>query len=275
MPLGISSARSNALRDEQEIEAEPGSAGKVGRERVADGEHAAAVDPGRSLLLGTGERRLVGGRVGLAGPVHVAAHPLVELRDRAGAGKQHAANVDHEIRVGTDERHRACDRAVQHRPVVVRGLVEVVDEPGADDGLRHLRIDQLGGHAVEQHQVPIGAEMVQQAKPLRGDVRAHQVARGDDCIPRIPAHRLLVEKPDDALAGQRRVGEQDDGAAACPETGKRFSRCRKGKPAVVHHAPDVADEHVVALEQRRGMGDDRRWRVAHGRPARLRNTPYR
>ena len=48
------------------------------------------------------------------------------------------------------------------------------------------------------------------------------------------------------LKRARRVGQQHDRAMIAPEAGERIRRRQIGHTAIVQHAPDIADQRIVA-----------------------------
>src|SRR3954452_24352373 len=107
------------------------------------------------------------------------------------------------------------------------------------------------------------------------DDAPRQVAGGDDAIVRRARHGEAIELADDGAPRPRRVGDQERRAPLLTEARQGLAGWREGLDAVVDHAPDVAQDHVVArrdlLEARdeadgfgllRGHGDCRVWREA-------------
>ena len=95
---------------------------------------------------------------------------------------------------------------------------------------------------------------MEQALPgPRRDHGAGDVAGGDDAVIGVARHLQLVELARHHLARARRVGDQHHRAAARARAHQRVAGVREGDDAVVHHAPDVAQQDVVAGGERREM----------------------
>src|SRR3954469_17652270 len=105
------------------------------------------------------------------------------------------------------------------------------------------------------------------------DDAPRQVAGGDDAVVRRARHGEAIELADDGAPRPRRVGDQDRRAAPLTEARQGLAGWREGLDAVVDHAPDVAQDHVIAgrdlLEARdeadgfglfQGHGDRGFWR---------------
>ena len=69
--------------------------------------------------------------------------------------------------------------------------------------------------------------------------------------------------------GTRSVADQNDGAAPAPERNKRLRGWREGGHAIVHYAPDIAKNRVIAvgdLAETANLPDDLRLFLPHRRP---------
>ena len=91
--------------------------------------------------------------------------------------------------------------------------------------------------------------MVERRAAARRDHADRDVAGGDDRIESLrrdaEGERLVA---DDRI-GARRVGDEDHRPAAAAERGERLGSGAEGVAAVVQHAPDVAQDRVVAARQ--------------------------
>src|SRR5215203_5421709 len=127
--------------------------------------------------------------------------------------------------------------------------------------------------AGEDRLVALRADVMHDLVLALADDAPRQVAGGDDAVIGRARHGEPVELADDGAPRPRRVGDQDRSAAPVPEARQGLAGWREGLDAVVDHAPDVAEDHVVAgrdlLEARdeadgfgllRGHGDRGCWR---------------
>ncbi len=195
----------------------------------------------------------------LAGPEHLPAQPLVLGSDGSGAGQSQGADIDHQIGVGAHERQLQRHALLDKGPVVLHRLGAVVPQAGADDGLGLGKRDVRAGQAHVEGVVPLaGSHPVHAPVALRGDMVERDVAGGDDGVPGIAAHAGLLQHALHAGRGDRRIGDEDHRSALGAEARQSRAGLRVGAPAVVHHAPHIAEDGVVARQQRPGVGDDRR-----------------
>ena len=243
---------------EQEIDADRARAFKIGAHRIADRQHAARRDlaPGRGLRLG--QRHVVDRPVGLAGVEHLAAHGGVEIGDRAGAIDQLRPALHHHVGIAADHEQLAREHGFEPGAVVVRRLHVVVVEAGADHVVGALQRREAHIEPGEDRAVALGPEMEQALPGARRDHAAGDVAGGDDGVIGLARHMQLVELARHHLALARRIGDQDHGRAAGARAHQRVAGVRESGEAVMHHAPDVAQQHVVIGGQRREMRDQGR-----------------
>ena len=78
-----------------------------------------------------------------------------------------------------------------------------------------------------------------------GDDRGRHVAGRDDAVISLADDAEFVEQVDDIAPRPWRIGDQHHRAARLAESGKRLSGLRKRRDAVVHHAPDVAENDII------------------------------
>ena len=102
------------------------------------------------------------------------------------------------------------------------------------------------------------------AAPLL-DHGAGDIARGHDGVIGLARHMQPLELARHLFARARRIGDQDDHAAARARAHQRVAGVREGGDAVVHDAPDVAQHHVVVGRQRGKLRDQRRQCGTHER----------
>src|SRR5215217_4111580 len=263
----------DAAGDEERGQAECPGAGDVGADGVADREHARRLDLPAERLRRRFERHLVDRPVRLAGVEDLAAHLLVGKRDRAGAGDELAAALNQEVRIGAQHPKLALAHAGERRPVILGGLAGVVEQARADDVVGVLEVAEAQVEAGEDRLVALRADVMHDLVLALADDAPRQVAGGDDAVIGPARHGEPVELADDGAPRPRRVGDQDRSAAPVPEARQGLAGLLRGLDAVVDHAPDVAEDHVVAgrdlLEARdeadgfgllRGHGDRGFWR---------------
>ncbi len=136
-------------------------------------------------------------------------------------------------------------------------LVDVVNEAGADDGLRFRKRGIGPRQPGEQHAVPPGrADPMQALVSHLGDVDQGDVAGRHDRVPGIAPHAGFLEYALDARSRHGGVRDQHNRAAPRAKAGQRLAGLDIGVTTVVHDAPHVAEGGMVALEQRSGVGDD-------------------
>ena len=80
------------------------------------------------------------------------------------------------------------------------------------------------------------------------DPQPGKIARRDDGIPRFARDTLPVEQRRDIRSRGRRVGDQHDGAPLPPKLPQRKGGLRIGANAVMHDAPDIAENHIISGE---------------------------
>ena len=184
-----------------------------------------------------------------------------------------AADVDDEVGIGAHERQAAGPRHFEQRAIVVGGLVEIVVEAGAQDGVRLFDADprcleprEGGGIALA------GADAEEAPVALLGDVAQRDLAGGDDVIPGLARHAAGIEHDGDTLAGDRRVGDEHHRSPAGAKAQQRIARRRKGEMSIVQHAPDIAEHNLVLRQQFACVSEDRGrrdWRAAWRKVLRL------
>ena len=215
--------------------------------------------------LGRCLRGVVGVGVRLARPEHLPIHALVEIGDGAGADVLPPAHIHHKVGVGADKRQPARARALEQLAIVFRRLGRIVVEAGAEDGLCLLQWGRPGGQPLERCGVAVGRSDAEEPRiAFLGDVAQRDLAGCNDVVPGFARHASRIQHGGHALAGDRRVGDQDHGATARAKAQQRIASILKGAVAVVQHAPHVAEQHVVASKQLSGARQDGRGRsVAH------------
>ena len=265
----IELAAMDAVGDEQGVEPGRGGAGEIGAQRVADRQRPRRRDRRAAQRRDPLQRRRVDRPMRLAGVDRLAAERLVELGERAGAIDELVAAMDDEIGIGADHRQPALDECRESVGVILRRLGRVVEQAGAEQVGRRFRPDHGRRDAAarldrrDQRQIARRADMVERRAAARGDHADRNVAGGDDRVESVgrdaEGERLVA---DDRI-GARRVGDQDDRPAAAAKGGERLGRGAEGVAAVVQHAPDVAQDRVVAarqgaepVDQRDGVGGD-------------------
>ena len=163
------------------------------------------------------------------------------------------ADMDDEIRIAADEWQVAPGEPRQKRPVLLGGLGPVVKELGRDDEIGLRLADERDVAPVEEVFVAVLADMKHLMQPAFGDQRFGDVAGGDEPVPGLPRHPLLIEHVGHLRRGTGRVRQQDDRAAVLAEAGQRRTGRLQRPEAVMHDAPDIADEEVVLCQQRAGL----------------------
>src|SRR5262249_21100399 len=184
-----------------------------------------------------------------AGPEHAAPGTLVFGGDAAGAEIALVADIDDQIRVGTNEGQLACDAFLDQRTVGFHRVIDLIDKAGTDNGLgfgeRYAGARQTG----EQHAVPAGrADAMQAPVALLRDVTERDIAGADDSIPGVAARAGPVEYALDTGRRHRRIGDQDDRAALAAEARQCVAGLGISRAALVHHAPDIAEERLIACQ---------------------------
>ena len=82
---------------------------------------------------------------------------------------------------------------------------------------------------------------------LLGDQADRHVARGRDVVEGVGRDAELEQLAADRRRRTGRVGDQDDCPAAAPKGGQSVRGGRKGRHAIVQHAPEIAQDDVVAI----------------------------
>ena len=123
--------------------------------------------------------------------------------------------------------------------------------------------------------VAFRAEMKDVVAEPAFDNAAGDVAGTRDRIISIVRHAEPVENALHGNAGPRRIGNEDDGAAARAKPRQRLAGRAIGGNAVMDDAPDVGQQHVVGLRQRFEMFEKIGQRVdTSARRARARCLDY-
>ena len=160
------------------------------------------------------------------------------------------AALDDEIGIGADHQEIAPAHGLEPRPVILDGLVLVVVEAGADHviGL----VDGAEAHVepiVDRH-VAGRADVMHDLPDALLDGEPGQVAGGDDGVIGRARHAETVELRSHRSAGARRVGDEDHLPALGAEAGQRVACRLIGFDAVMQHAPDIAEDEIVAFGER-------------------------
>ncbi len=227
---------------EQEIDADRARALEIGAHRIADRQHAARRDPAPGRGFRLRQRHVVDRPIGLAGIEHLAAHGGVEIGDRAGAIDQPVAALHHHVGIAADHEQLARQHGFEPGAVVLRRLHVVVVEAGADHVVGALQRREAHIEPGEDRAVALGPEVEQALSGARLDHAAGDVAGGDDGVIGLARDMQLVELARHHLALARRIGDQDHGGAARARAHQRVAGMREGGDAVMHHAPDVAQQ---------------------------------
>ena len=187
-------------------------------------------------------------RVGLAGHHRLAAQRLVELGQRAAAVDQPVAALHHLVGVGADHRQAraaAPGRAPRGSPPASR---LVVDRAGAgDEGGARRAAGEAQAEALVERRVALGADRPGRAGRALGQQGAGDVAGGDDA-PTRPRAARRGRRAAAITSGEGR-GELEistTGPIASRHCARAAQGSAKASRAVVDHAPDVAEQHVVA-----------------------------
>ena len=239
------------------VDAQPLRGGKIGAHGIADGEDARE----RPACARAARRRArapsVGGGMRLAGPEH-RRRPAARTRRRCSRRTGSCTAPTSTTRSGLAHTNgsRARHALLDQRAVVLDGLVAVVLEPGADDGLglreRHVRARQAHDRGRSRARWDRPSACAGSPSRRCGE---RDVAGGDDGVPGIAAHAGLLQHALDAGGRDRRIGDQDHRAALGAEARQRRAGLRVG-PRPLCTTPQTSQKmHVVARQQRR-----RRWR---------------
>ena len=97
--------------------------------------------------------------------------------------------------------------------------------------------------------VAFGPEPEYLPSGMVGDVVTGQIARGDDGVIGVVGDVELLQLPLHGIGRPRRVGDEDDGAAALAVGVQCFAGFGKGFQAVMHHAPDIGEDHLDAIDK--------------------------
>ena len=173
--------------------------------------------------------------------------------------KRLLAHVDDEIGIGADKRQSALNTLLDQRPVGFDRMVDLVHQAGADDGVG-LRERRIGTRqARKQPAVAAGrAHTMQAPVSFLRDVRERDVAGAYDRVPGVAPHARFFQHAFDPFGGDRRIRDQHHRAALAAKARQSCAGLGMGRAAVVHDAPNVAEDGLVARQQRAGVGKDRR-----------------
>ena len=228
-------------------------AGDVGAQGIAHRQHAS----GRQVQHL--ENRLIDRRIGFPQRPHIAAHGLVAQRQRSRAQHPHAVADHLQIGVAADHRQSGGPARRQDRLELghVRGVAMVVWT-----GIEHELRLRGGGD-------------LRQAQPFQHVAVARRAKMEDACaqVPPPPVRAVAQMAVDRLAAGQdvrveivgnahrphgglrrvvapRRVGQHHHPLAALAQPGQAVHRARIGLHPVMHDAPEIDDEAVIALGER-------------------------
>ena len=237
----------DAAGHEEDVEVLGVGAADVGGDAVADAEDAPAVDGAPQPPLGLGDAEVVDGGVRLARHADLAAQVGVELGQGPGAGDQPVAPLHHDVGVGAEQGQATGEDGLEALAVVLGGLGLVVVGAGdADDG-GVLRSGQVQAEAGVEGGVPVWPDGPDGPRRALGQQGAGGVARGDHGVPGRAGHAQGVQLGNHVGGGPRGVGDQDDRPPALGEGGQGPAGGGEALAAIVDDAPDVGQDHVVAV----------------------------
>jgi hypothetical protein len=225
---------------------------QIGANRITDRKHTIAANLRATRGLRHDERLFVDRCVRLAGIEHLSAERRINVGQRASTVDELLAALHHEVRIGAQHEHVARPHGHQQIPIVIRCFGIVVEETSADHEIGAIGRRKLQLEPLENRQVALGAEVIDCALPLCDDTPRH-IARRHDGIIADARQAKLIEVVPDNRTWTRRVGDQDDRAASLTKACECVRRLRKRNDAVVHDAPDIAQEHIVAVGQQLEM----------------------
>ncbi len=104
--------------------------------------------------------------------------------------------------------------------------------------------------------VALRAEMKHILRKAAFDNAARDIAGTGDGVIGIVRHVQPVKNALHGEPGPRRIGNQNNRAAALAKFHQRLARLLERRNAVVHDTPDIAEQHVVVTRQRLKMRDD-------------------
>ena len=191
------------------------------------------------------QRLLVDERMGLADHDRLAAELAIALGERPGAPHQAAAALDDDVGIGADHRHVARPPGNEAVLVVVGALGVVVEQAGAGDHLAVGLVAEDMRHALVDRPVAIRPEMVDARADLAGEEVAGDIAGRQDVVIGIARHAHALEHRQHAALAAGRVGEEQHDAAGGAIAHQGIDGGGMGGDAVVHHAPDVAEQRPV------------------------------
>jgi len=89
--------------------------------------------------------------------------------------------------------------------------------------------------------------MMNRLRHAFGDHRDGHIARRHHGVERVGRNAETEDLLTDRAARTRCIGDEHHGAAPAPERDQRVGGGSKGFPAVVDHAPDIAEDRVIAV----------------------------
>lgn len=156
------------------------------------------------------------------------------------------AALDDEIGIGANHRHIARLEIQKHVGIILRLLGFVVEEAGADERLRFAGRAALDADAFEKRLVALGAEQKHGLRSL-GDQPAGDIARGNDPVIGAVGNADMAQLLDHLPGKARRIGDEHDRHTALARRFKGRCGLRKRIDAVVNHAPDITEHHIIAI----------------------------
>ena len=116
-------------------------------------------------------------------------------------------------------------------------------------------------------QAVAGAEPICAGSRTVGERLPRGVARGDNGVVERRVDALAVQDERDLRGEPGRVGDERHPLAGRAQAAHAVDRLRVGRPALVHHPPDVEDVAVIVGRERGQAGQDRdAVRRVHGAP---------
>ena len=120
---------------------------------------------------------------------------------------------------------------------------------------------RLFTHGDRLHRVVIGKDTRLSGYMIESALMSGFTAVGMDAF--LNDFDLYFAKLFDGLRRARRIGDEDDGAAAPAKPGQRVAGVGEGSDAVMHHAPDVAQHDIVARRQHAEAFGNGEWSGGH------------
>ena len=133
--------------------------------------------------------------------------------------------------------------------------IVVVEKAGGEHEVGAVERRRFDREAVEQPVVARRPQMIAGAAET-GDAPgrhrlAARLARGDDIGVERPGNADIRETAGHPRGAPGRVRQQQHGLAGVGERGETFGRAGIGRRAVHHHPPDIEDERVETVGERR------------------------